>query len=120
MHRKVCSGFARKAWNGHCKDGEINPSDFDPRCHKTDPAGISLFIVLPVKDVDLYEPWLQSLFFGTFAAMRETSVKPEIPVLTFLDEFSSLGYQDYSATSLDNIRGAGMKLCFIVHELTAS
>ena len=87
---------------------------FDPRRLKTDPAGISLFIVLPVDDLDLYEPWLQSLFIGIFAAMRETSVKPEIPVLTFLDEFSSLGYQDYIATSLDNIRGAGMKLCFIV------
>ena len=85
---------------------------FDPRKLKT--HKISLFIVLPVDDLDLYEPWLQSLFVGIFAAMRESKIKPEFPVLTMLDEFSSLGYQDYIASSLDNIRGAGMKLCFIV------
>lgn len=88
---------------------------FDPHKLKTD--NISLFIVLPVDDLDLYEPWLQSLFIGIFAAMREDKTKPKFPVLTFLDEFSSLGYQEYIATSLDNIRGAGMKLCFIVQNL---
>lgn len=90
---------------------------FDPRRLKTDPKGVSLFIVLPVDDLDLYEPWLQSLFIGIFAAMRETRIKPKFPVLTIMDEFSSLGYQDYIASSLDNIRGAGMKIAFIVQNL---
>ena len=87
---------------------------FDPRQLKTNPQGISLFIVMPVDDLDLYEPWIQCLFIVIFAAMRQSKVKPKFPVLTFLDEFSSLGYQEYIATFLDNIRGAGMKLCFIV------
>lgn len=87
---------------------------FDPRRLKTDPVGISVFIVMPVDDLDTYEPWLQCLFVGIFAAMREERTKPKIPTLMILDEFSSLGYQDYIASSLDNIRGAGLKIAFIV------
>ncbi len=87
---------------------------FDPRRLKTDPNGVSLFIVLPVEDLKENEPWLQSLFVGIFAAIRAQKVKPKVPILTVLDEFSSLGYQDYIASSLDNIRGAGMKIAFIV------
>lgn len=87
---------------------------FDPRRLKTDPNGVSLFIVLPIEDLKENEPWLQSLFVGIFAAIRAQKIKPKVPILTVLDEFSSLGYQDYIASSLDNIRGAGMKIAFIV------
>lgn len=87
---------------------------FDPNRLKADPYGVSLFIVLPVDDLKENEPWLQSLFVGIFATIRSQKIKPKHQILTVLDEFSSLGYQEYIATSLDNIRGAGMKIAFIV------
>ena len=37
---------------------------------KTDPKGISVFIVMPVEDLETYEPWLQVVFVGLFAAIR--------------------------------------------------
>ena len=89
---------------------------FDPTRLKTDPKGISVFIVMPVEDLKTYGPWVQTIFIGIFAAMRKIRGEPESghQVLTILDEFSSLGYQEYISSSLDNIAGAGMKLAIIV------
>ncbi|MEM6933589.1 MAG: type IV secretory system conjugative DNA transfer family protein, partial [Pseudomonadota bacterium] len=93
--------------------GMPNARNFDPKSLKSDPNGVSLFIVMPIDDLDEYEPWLQCLFIGIFAAVRADASKPRYPILTILDEFSSLGYQDYIAKSLDNIRSSGMKIAFI-------
>ena len=89
---------------------------FDPKRLKSDPKGISVFIVMPVDDLKTYGPWIEAVFTGIFAAMRQEPGKPKSghQVLTLLDEFSSLGYQEYVATSLDNIAGAGMKLVIIL------
>ncbi|MBL4590845.1 MAG: type IV secretory system conjugative DNA transfer family protein, partial [Phycisphaerales bacterium] len=88
----------------------------DPDRLKTDPKGISVFIVMKVEDLGTYEPWLQTVFLGLFAAMRKTKTQPKTghQVLTVLDEFTSLGYQDYIATTLDSIAGSGMKLMIVV------
>ncbi len=88
----------------------------DPDRLKTDPKGISVFIVMQVEDLETYEPWLQLVFIGLFAAMRKTKGMPAAgkQVLTILDEFSSLGYQDYIVKSLDSIAGSGMKLVTVV------
>lgn len=88
----------------------------DPDRLKTDPKGISVFIVMPVEDLQTYQPWLQVVFLGLFAAIRKTKGKPKTghQVLMVLDEFSSLGYQDYIINSLDSIAGSGMKLMTIV------
>jgi len=89
---------------------------FDPLRLKSDPMGISVFIVMPVDDLETYSPWVQCVFLGIFAAMRSTKAPPASghQVLAVLDEFSSLGYQEYISTSLDNIAGAGMKLAIVV------
>ena len=89
---------------------------FDPKRLKTDPKGISVFVVMPVDDLKTYGPWLEAVFTGIFAAMRQVPGKPATnhQVLTILDEFSSLGYQEYIASSLDNIAGAGMKLMIVL------
>lgn len=88
----------------------------DPERLKTDPKGISVFIVMPLDDMATYKPWLQTLFLGLFAAMRSVPGEPASghQTLCVLDEFLSLGYQDYIADAMDNIRGAGTKLVIIV------
>lgn len=88
----------------------------DPRRLKTDPRGISVFIVMPQDDLDTYRPWVQTMFIGIFAAMRSVQAAPASghQALCVLDEFLSLGYHDYIAKAMDNIRGAGMKLVIIV------
>lgn len=57
---------------------------FDPRQLKTNPQGISLFIVMPVDDLDLYEPWIQCLFYRNFCshAAKQGEAKissPDLP-----------------------------------------
>lgn len=98
--------------------GEDRPklNAFDPARLKTDPKGVSVYIVMPVEDLKTYGPWVQTVFTGIFAAVRRHKGKPATghQILTFLDEFSSLGYQEYIASSLDNIAGEGMKLAIIM------
>lgn len=94
---------------------------FNPHRLKTDPNGITVFIVMPSDDLETYAPWVRSVFLGIFAAMRSVPgpCASGHQTLMMLDEFSSLGYQDYLATALDNIRGAGAKLAIIVQNFGA-
>ena len=94
---------------------------FEPERLKTDPHGISVFIVMPVDDLKTYAPWVQAVFLGIFAAMRKVRGAPASghQTLMILDEFSSLGYQEYIVTAMDNIRGAGCKLAIIVQNFGA-
>lgn len=89
---------------------------FDPKRLKNDEHGVSVFVVMPVDDLDTYKPWVQAVFLGIFAAMRSVRGKPATghQTLFVIDEFLSLGYQNYIATALDNIRGAGMKLMIVI------
>lgn len=106
----------------HTLTGKVQGEDrpelrkFDPIDLKTDPHGVSVYIVMPVEDLKTYGPWVQTVFMGIFAAVRRYKGKPATghQILTFLDEFSSLGYQEYIASSLDNIAGEGMKLIIIM------
>lgn len=104
--------------SGKSGDREVLGEDrkLDPLRLKTDPSGISVFIVMPLDDMATYRPWLQTLFLGLFAAMRSVQDAPASghQTLCVLDEFLSLGYQDYIADAMDNIRGAGTKLVIIV------
>ena len=91
---------------------------FDPRELKQNPDGVSLFIVLPSDQMETYGAWVQAVFMGIFASMRRTSAHPDLahPTLGIIDEFSSLGKQDYIANALDTIRDEGMRLMIVVQQ----
>lgn len=91
---------------------------FDPRSLKSDPDGVTLFIVLASDQMETYGAWVQALFMGIFASMRRTPLHRDIahPTLGIIDEFSSLGKQDYIANALDTIRDEGMRLMIAVQQ----
>ena len=91
---------------------------FDPRELKQNPDGVSLFIVLPSDQMETYGAWVQAVFMGIFASMRRTAAHPDLahPTLGIIDEFSSLGKQDYIANALDTIRDEGMRLMIVVQQ----
>ena len=91
---------------------------FDPRELKQNPEGVSLFIVLPSDQMETYGAWVQAVFMGIFASMRRTPAHPDLahPTLGIIDEFSSLGKQDYIANALDTIRDEGMRLMIVVQQ----
>jgi hypothetical protein len=91
---------------------------FDPKELKQNPDGVSLFIVLPSDRMETFSAWVQALFVGIFAAMRRTPTHPDVrhPTLGIIDEFSSLGKQDYIANALDTIRDEGMRLMIAVQQ----
>lgn len=91
---------------------------FDPKELKQNPDGVSLFIVLPSDRMETFGAWVQAIFVGIFAAMRRTSPHPDMrhPTLGIIDEFSSLGKQDYIANALDTIRDEGMRLMIAVQQ----
>lgn len=91
---------------------------FDPKELKQNPAGVSLFIVLPSDRMETFSAWVQAIFVGIFAAMRRTPNHPDVryPTLGIIDEFSSLGKQDYIANALDTIRDEGMRLMIAVQQ----
>lgn len=91
---------------------------FDPRDLKQNPDGVSLFIVLASDQMETYGAWVQAVFMGIFASMRRTALHPDIkhPTLGIIDEFSSLGKQDYIANALDTIRDEGMRLMIVVQQ----
>ncbi len=91
---------------------------FDPKSLKQDPDGVSVFIVLPSDQMETYGAWVQAVFMGIFASMRRTPLHPDIahPTLGIIDEFSSLGKQDYIANALDTIRDEGMRLMIVVQQ----
>ena len=106
------------ALTGQC-NGRIHlPPERQLDAHrlKNDPKGIAVFIVMPVDDLETYLPWVQCVFQGIFAAHRKDKTAPESghQTLCIIDEFLSLGHQDYVANALDNIRSAGMKLMIVV------
>lgn len=91
---------------------------FDPKDLKNDPKGVSVFIVMPVNDLDQYQAWLQAVFLGIFSAVRgRDKPKSNSPILTVLDEFSSIGHQDYIIKSADNIASSGMKMMIVVQNI---
>lgn len=105
---------------GTKKGSPVLPSSqrFDPRDLKQDPGGVSLFIVLASDQMETYGAWVQAVFMGIFASMRRTALHPDIkhPTLGIIDEFSSLGKQDYIANALDTIRDEGMRLMIAVQQ----
>ena len=92
---------------------------FDPRELKQNPEGISVFIVMPSDEMETFAPWVQAVFLGIFAAMRRTPLHPDIkhPTLGILDEFSSLGKQEFIANAFDTIRDEGMRLLVVVQQM---
>lgn len=89
---------------------------FNPAILKAATKGASVFIVMPQDDLKTYLPWVQCIMLGIFAAMRSDPKPPQSghQTLMVIDEFLSLGYQDYVADAMDNIRSAGTKLVIIV------
>ncbi|MEO1322255.1 MAG: type IV secretory system conjugative DNA transfer family protein [Pseudomonadota bacterium] len=92
---------------------------FDPRELKNNPDGVSVFIVLESDQMRLFAPWVQAVFMGIFAAMRRTPLHEDIhhPTLCIMDEFSSLGYQEYIPTALDTLRDANMRIMIVVQQM---
>lgn len=102
------------------KNGERVYSEdrrFDPRELKTNPDGISVYIVMPSDEMETHSPWVQMVITSILASMRRTRWPrgaPKHEVLGIIDEFSSLGDQEYMATGMDNIRGAGLILAIVL------
>ncbi|MEZ5938379.1 MAG: type IV secretory system conjugative DNA transfer family protein [Hyphomonadaceae bacterium] len=91
----------------------------DMRRLKSDPKGVAVFVVLPTEDSEEFSRWANTVFLCLFAAARQQRGQPASghQTLCVLDEFLDLGKNDYIASALRNIAGAGVKLVIVVQGL---
>lgn len=87
---------------------------------KTDPAGVSLFLSLPQRFMNTHFRWLRMMTSLIVTEMERTVGKPATghPVLLVLDEFAGLRKMDVIEHAAAQIAGFGVKMCFIVQNLT--
>ncbi len=99
--------------------GEEGARPLDMNLVKRDPNGVSVFVVLPTEDSDEFSRWANTVFLCLFAAARHERGKPASghQTLCVLDEFLDLGRNEYIASALRNIAGAGVKLVIVVQGL---
>lgn len=99
--------------------GEKGARSLDMNLVKRDPNGVSVFVVLPTEDSDEFSRWANTVFLCLFAAARHERGQPASghQTLCVLDEFLDLGRNEYIASALRNIAGAGIKLVIVVQGL---
>lgn len=91
---------------------------FDLSELKTAPHGLSLYLCLPAGRMSTCNRWFRLFVNLAVEAMERERTKPEIPVLTVLEEFHVLGYMQQLETAAALVAGFGMKLLIVLQDLT--
>jgi type IV secretory pathway TraG/TraD family ATPase VirD4 len=87
---------------------------------KDDPMGVSLFLSLPQRFMNTHFRWLRMMVSLIITEMEKNPGQPQSghPILLILDEFAGLKKMDIIENAAAQIAGFGVKMCFIVQQLT--
>lgn len=87
---------------------------------KTDPMGVSVFLSLPQRFMNTHFRWLRMMVSLTITEMEKVSGQPTSGhrVLLVLDEFAGLKKMEIIENAAAQIAGFGVKIAFIVQQLT--
>jgi len=87
---------------------------------KTDPMGVSIFLSLPQRFMNTHFRWLRMMVALIITEMEKTPGQPAVgsPVLLVLDEFAGLKKMEIIENAAAQIAGFGVKMCFILQNLT--
>ena len=97
----------------------VSGHDFDLSDLKTgiDGRPVSIYLCLPAMRMGTCNRWLRLFVNLALAAMEETRVKPDPPVLFVLDEFPVLGTMKSIEDAAGQIAGFGVRLWTIIQDL---
>lgn len=87
---------------------------------KTDPMGVSIFLSLPQRFMNTHFRWLRMMVSLVVTEMEKTPGQPKSghQVLLVLDEFAGLKKMDIIENAAAQIAGFGVKMVFILQQLT--
>jgi type IV secretory pathway TraG/TraD family ATPase VirD4 len=87
---------------------------------KTDPMGVSIFLSLPQRFMNTHFRWLRMMVALTITEMEKVPGQPASGhrVLLALDEFAGLKKMEIIENAAAQIAGFGVKMVFIVQQLT--
>ena len=96
------------------------PNDWSLDDLKTDPNGLSLYLVLPLRFMATHARWLRLMIALLVARMEEVDVPPAtgFPVLAILDEANVLGHMRTIEQSAGFMAGYGLKLWSVWQDLS--
>jgi len=90
--------------------------DFDLEDLKRNPAGISVYLVLPATRMSSCNRWLRLFVNQLFDAMERETTSPKVPVLTVLDEFPVLGFMKQLQDAAGQIASFGVRLWVVMQD----
>ena len=98
----------------------LEASDFELSQLKTDPHGLSLYLVLPQRFMTSHYRWLRLMTDLAIGEMERISGKPAsgFPTLFLLDEFAGLKRMEVIENAAAQAAGFGVKFFFVVQNLT--
>ncbi|MBV8358893.1 MAG: type IV secretory system conjugative DNA transfer family protein, partial [Deltaproteobacteria bacterium] len=82
---------------------------------------VSLYLVIPVEDMDRLQPLLRLMLNQVVKGLTprmETDTKPPWKLLLMLDEFCVLGHMELLSKMLPFVPGYGIRACIIAQNLT--
>lgn len=97
----------------------VSASDFEMSELKTDPKGVSLYLVLPIRYMPENFRWLRMVTSLLIGEMEKTRGQPKSghPVLMVLDEFPALKRMRVIENAAAQIAGFGVKMLFVSQTL---
>ncbi len=94
----------------------LNGHDFDLADLKKHANGMSVYLVLPATRMGLCNRWLRLFVNLLFDAMEREPQVPDVPVLTVLDEFPTLGFMKQIQDAAGLIASFGVRLWIIIQD----
>ncbi len=97
----------------------VSGHDFDLSDLKTGKAGrpVTIYLCLPAMRMGTCNRWLRLFVNLALAAMEETPIKPDPPVLLCLDEFPVLGHMKSIEDAAGQIAGFGVRLWTVIQDI---
>lgn len=85
---------------------------------KSAPEGMTVYLCLPASRMATHQRWMRIMIALSLAAMERERTRPRHPVLFLLDEMPTLGAMDAIAGAAGLMAGYGVKLLFVMQDLT--
>lgn len=85
---------------------------------KSAPEGMTIYLCLPASRMSTHQRWLRIMIALSLAAMERERTRPRHPVLFLLDEMPTLGAMDAISTAAGLMAGYGVKLLFVMQDLS--
>lgn len=86
---------------------------------KTDPQGVTVYLVLPLDRLQTFHRWLRLVITSALIDLTRTPIQPDKPpVRAILDEFAALGNLKLIETAYGTMAGLGVQLWVLTQDLS--